>query len=60
MKKIADFIKSNAKQILEVAALFAVIILPWIVNLQELFKVYIESNCPNCGALMDGLEKPLE
>ena len=44
MKKIADFIKSNAKQILEVAALFAVIILPWIVNLQELFKVYIESN----------------
>lgn len=44
MKKAADFIKSNANQILEVTALMAVIVLPWIVNLQELFKEYIESN----------------
>lgn len=46
MKKIADFIRSNAKQILEVIALVVAIVFPWIVNLQELFRVYMENNSP--------------
>lgn len=43
-KNILDFIKCNTRQIFEVLALIVAIAIPWVVNLQELFKEYLANN----------------
>lgn len=44
MKKILDSIKSNERQLLEIVVLAAVIVVPLFINLQDMFKVYLDSN----------------
>lgn len=44
MKKIINFAKDNIRQIFEIVGLIVVILLPWTIDLQELFKQYIEQN----------------
>lgn len=44
MKKVVGFIKSNLRQIFETIGLIGAIALPWGVDLQELFRKYLENN----------------
>ena len=38
MKKLCEKISSNGRQILEIVALIIVTSIPWVVDLQEIFK----------------------
>ena len=44
MKILYEKISSNERQILEVIALIVVIFVPWVVDLQELFRKYLNSH----------------
>ena len=44
MKKLCEKISSNGRQILEVVALIIAALIPWIVDLQELFKEYMANH----------------
>jgi len=44
MKKTVGFIKSNLRQIFETIGLIVAIILPWVVDLQNLFRKYLGNN----------------
>lgn len=44
MKKILNFLSSNTRQVIESVALVIVFIAPFFVDLQEMFKEYLESN----------------
>lgn len=44
MKKLCDRISDNTRQIVEIIVLIIVIIVPWIVNLQNIFKEYLTNN----------------
>ena len=41
MKKLCEKISSNGRQILEIVALIIVTSIPWVVDLQEIFKEYL-------------------
>ena len=41
MKKLCETISSNGRQILEIVALIIVTSIPWVVDLQEIFKEYL-------------------
>lgn len=44
MKKLCDRISDNTRQIVEIIVLIIAIIVPWIVNLQNIFKEYLTNN----------------
>lgn len=44
MKKIIDFVKSSTRQLVEIVALLAVMVIPWFIPLHELFEDYLTSN----------------
>ena len=44
MKKLREKISGNGRQILEIAVLIIVISIPWVVNLQDIFKEYLTNH----------------
>ena len=44
MKKLCEKISSNGRQILEVVALIIVVSIPWLVDLQKIFKEYLANH----------------
>ena len=44
MKKLCEKISSNGRQILEIVALIIVTSIPWVVDLQEIFKEYLANH----------------
>lgn len=44
MKKLYEKISSNGRQLLEIMALIIAAFIPWVVDLQEIFKEYLDKN----------------
>ena len=44
MRKLSEDISSNGRQILEIMALIIALSIPWVIDLQELFKEYLSNN----------------